>query len=405
MSIAMPSAVKRKVLLASASTLMSYARMPKLLAAAAMRVTVMAPPASPALASRHVSERIPVDGDVRAVRRHLRSLLLADPGRYDWVILCDEDLVTEVARYLGEHWADACFPVPADSEAPTIISGKSAFISACQSAGIAVPTSRICHGVDDALAAAGVIGYPLVLKADFGASGTTVWRIGDERELLAALPRTDGRRFVMQQLLTGEAGVTEMICRAGRPLAIVSSLMRGIDPAPFGPASSRLYRANPEAEALAHRIGALTSFNGFCGFDWMQCGGSDGATFAIEFHPRPTLGFHMARHAGVDFVTAVRDLFDSGATPALVQRRDGQQACHFFPKDLTRALRSRDLTGLWRWVPGVAYNDFPWGDPGLLGALVQRYVAGHRKPSSGHPAKPVRAPMLAPQSTAFHDDL
>lgn len=127
--------------------------------------------------------------------------------------------------------------------------------------------------------------------------------------------------------------------------------MRGIDPEPFGPASSRLYRKNLQAEALAVRLASLTGFHGLCGFDWVQCGGPDGPLYVIEFHPRPTLGFHMAHRAGVDFAIAVRGLLEDATTETLEQPGGREALCLFFPKDLTRAVRTRDIRGLLRWLP------------------------------------------------------
>lgn len=362
--------------------------MPSVLANAGCRVAVLAPQDSAVLASRHVAERLPVVGGVEAVVRRLRTLMQG-PTRFDWVILGDEDMVAAVARRRSEAWAAKCFPVPIDGDAADTISRKTAFVQAAQRAGIAVPASRVCQGAEEAAAAAEDIGFPLLLKANFGASGMTVWRIGDHTELARMLPKAAGQPFTVQALLSGEPGVTEMLCDGRRPLAIVSSLMRGIDPAPFGPASSRLYRKNPQAEALAFRIAALTGFHGFCGFDWLQAG--DGTVHAIEFHARPTLGFHMAHRAGVDFAEAARALLDralsagSSAHPAaepLMQADGGDALCLFFPKDLMRALRRRDIPGMLRWLPGISANDLPWGDPGLLWALLRRYKRGvSRRPA------------------------
>lgn len=392
----------RTVLMVASSNSMSCARMPKLLADASLRVTVMAPPTSPALGSDYVSERLPVDGPRTAIQRRLRSLLTQDPERFDWVILCDEDLISEVGQQLDEPWAARCFPVAA--EAAQIVNHKTAFIAACQDAGIAVPTSRVCEGLDEALIAAHAVGFPLLMKADFGASGTTVWRLNSDTDLVDAMPAAAGRPFVLQQLLVGEAGVTEMLCVDGQPRAIVSSFMRGIDPPPFGPASGRLYRNSPQAEALAVRIAALTGFHGLCGFDWMQCGGPDGKTYVIEFHPRPTLGFHMAGRAGVDFAAAIPALFGRALTETLRQPSGTEVECLFFPKDFNRALRQRDLRGLLRWIPGLSINDFPWRDLGLLRALAHRALRSHGLATLGRRTRPNRPSPAAPPSS-FHGDL
>lgn len=373
---------KSSVLLAAGSSSLCCFRMPSLLANAGCRVSVLAPEESAVLASRYVAKRMPVRGGVNAVVRRLRELLQS-PLQFDWVILGDEDIVAAVARRRSEAWAAKCFPVAVDGDAVHTISRKTAFVQAAQRAGIPVPASRVCHGAEEAVAAAEDIGFPLLLKANFGASGMTVWRIADHAELLRILPRAAGQPFTVQALLRGEAGVTEMVCDGSKPLAIVSSLMRGIDPAPFGPASARLYRQNPQAEAVAIQIAALTGFRGFCGFDWLQT--DDGTVHAIEFHARPTLGFHMAHRAGVDFAEAARRLLDqrayAGSSPdraaePITQAEARDALCLFFPKDFTRALRHRDVRGLLRWLPGITANDLPWRDPGLLWALVRRYGRG-----------------------------
>lgn len=398
------AAQPRTVLLVGASNGMSYARMPQLLAAASLRVAVMAPPGSPAYGSSHVAERFPVPAHAPTVQRRLRGLLTHKAERFARVIVCDEDLLAGIARHLDEPWAARCFPVPVN--AAPMIAGKTGFIAACQTAGIPVPVSRICAHADEALAAAHAIGYPLLVKADFGASGTTVWRVDDKAALVAALPRTAGRSFVLQQLWTdAESGVTEMLCSKGRVLAVVSSVMCGIDPVPFGTASSRRYRRNRVAEAVAARIAALTGFEGLCGFDWLQHGGRDGPLAAIEFHPRPTLGFHMTKRAGVDFAAALQALVEGRPPPRAEQADDREVVALYFPKDLMRALRRRDWRGLARWIPGISVTDVPWRDPGLLRALVGRAIAARRRHAAADPAGPSRLQPTLAQSTAFGDEL
>ena len=322
---------------------------------------------------------MPLDGAGEAVLRRLRSLCPNGVPGFDWVIAGDEEMVALLATRLDEPWARACFPVRADSRSDDAISRKTAFIAACQSAGVPVPMSAVCAGAGEALAASTDIGFPLLLKADFGASGTTVWRIADRAELMRTLPGTADRPFTLQAIVSGESGVTEMLCVDGRPLAVVSSVMRGIDPQPFGPASSRLYRKNAQAEAMALRIAELTGFHGFCGFDWVQSGGPGGPVFAIEFHPRPTLGFHMAHRAGVDFTKAARRLRQGAAAILPGQPGGSETACLFFPKDLMRAVRRRDLRGLLRWFPGACFNDMPWRDPPLAWSFVARYARGRQR--------------------------
>ncbi|MFL6664569.1 MAG: hypothetical protein ACJ8G7_20530 [Rhizobacter sp.] len=361
----------------------------------------MAPRNSPGLASRHVAERFPVDGGTATVRRRLRSLLQARPGRYDRVIFCDEEMIGAIARHLDEPWAAACFPV-APGPAAAMVSRKTAFIAACQRAGIGIPESFVCQRPEEALAAGERIGFPLLLKADFGASGTTVWRVDGSAELIDALPRMARRPFVVQALIVGEAGVTEMLCVRGRAIAVVSSVMQGIEPMPFGTASSRLYRKNPEAEAIAVKLAALTGFHGLCGFDWMRSA-LDGRTHALEFHARPTLGFHMARHAGVDFAKAIAATVGSSDSIAIEQPADLARTCYFFPKDFTRVLAAADVRGLLRWMSGRSINDLPWADPGLLWALAARF--GRARLRWGIVSRPERFDQPARLSTAFGDDL
>ncbi|HEX2540975.1 MAG TPA: hypothetical protein VHM00_07815 [Caldimonas sp.] len=345
--------------------------------------------------------RLLVDGGVRSVRRRLRSLLLDPSEKFDWVILGDEDIVLEVAEFTDKPWAANCFPVPPMGVAQSMMCHKTEFISACRTHGIAVPESRVCGDAKAALTAADELGFPLLMKADFGASGSTVWRLQSTSDLLETMPRAAGRPFVLQAIVRGAAGVTEMLCARGTPLAIVSSLMRGIDPEPFGPASSRLYRKNVAAEAVAVRLAKLTGFHGFCGFDWVQEESGERRLHAIDFHARPTLGFHMAAVAGVDFAAAAHHLVQGG-TDAIASQLDGlEKLCHFFPKGMTLAWRKRDVLGMLRWLPGASCNDLPWTDPGLVAGLARRYWRTRfsaRKMTGS-------AESTLQESTAFRDDL
>jgi hypothetical protein len=380
---------------------MCCAHIPGLLARAGMHVTVLAPAKSPAIASRHARRRLQVDGGVRSVRRRLRALLLDPAERFDGVILGDEDIVLEVAAFIDEPWAAGCFPVPAAGPSRAMVCHKTEFVSACRADGIAVPDSRVCSDARAALTAADELGFPLLMKADFGASGSTVWRLESASQLVEALPRAAGKPFVLQAIVRGEAGVTEMLCARGRPLAIVSSLMRGIDPAPFGPASSRLYRKNAAAEAVAVRLARLTGFHGFCGFDWIQEDRAPHRLHAIDFHARPTLGFHMAARAGVDFAVAARH-WVRGGTDAVASQPDGRdRLCHFFPKAMTLALRQRNVLGVLRWLPGASSNDLPWADAGLLRAFARRYW----RTRVGSARSRGVAESTLQESTAFHDDM
>lgn len=349
------------------------ARMPGVLSAAGLHVTVLAPEKSPALASSHVARRIRSGSDVLSVLKRLRSLIAAR-GAFDFIVIGDEEAMRAVASCSDEPWARRCLPFPPDARAVDIATSKNAFVLACRDACIAVPEFGICETFDDARRTLDRIGVPAVAKAAFGSAGSSVHSIDDVADVACVLSRMDGKPFVVQRRIAGEAGVTEMLCDRGRPIAVASSLMHGIDPAPFGPASAREFIHLPQARALAGDIARLTGFHGFCGFDWIREGGPGGPLRVLEFHHRPTLGIHLARHAGVDFAAALAGLL-AGTSSAEPQQNDAASThCLLFPKDLTRAFRSGDAADLLRWLPGRAKTDFPWTDPGLLWHLAKRFL-------------------------------
>ena len=123
---------------------------------------------------------------------------------------------------------------------------------------------------------AGVLAFALAALAPAPVSALTVTDQTGRTVTLAAPPR---------RIVSLVPGVTEMLCQRGRVLALVSSDMGGIDPPPFGPSSSRLYRRNRAAETLATRLAALTRFEGLCGFDWLQRDGPDGPVAVARAAP------------------------------------------------------------------------------------------------------------------------
>jgi carbamoyl-phosphate synthase large subunit len=100
------------------------------------------------------------------------------------------------------------------------------------SIGIPTPKSRAAHSVEEALAAAREIGYPVMLRAGFSLGGLGSGRIGSEQELqerasdaLAAAPQ-----ILIEEYLTGWKEIEYEIVRdaAGQALAICN--MENFDP-------------------------------------------------------------------------------------------------------------------------------------------------------------------------------
>lgn len=232
--------------------------------------------------------------------------------------------------------------------------------------GLRCPRQTVCDAAGDLFAAAGAIGYPLILKRDFMSGGTGVHGIGNEDELRRLVESLEaGRapearaRFILQERIEGAPAATSFSAVNGRVLASFAYRQVCGQPAPFGPASVVEVIDNRAMIRMTETLAARIGFTGFGGLDFMI--DANGEPFFLEFNGRPTLTTHLGPVMGADLCAAFHAGL-SGGTPAAATR-SRHRFVALFPREWQRDPNSPYLHD--------AYHDVPWNDSGLMRAFTQ----------------------------------
>lgn len=120
------------------------------------------------------------------------------------------------AMALLDHWEGQGAQVLNGAAAMAIDASKARQLALINRLGLAAPATRVVHDVPALLRTAGVIGYPVVVKADVGGAGSGVARFDDADALAAAadaglLPVTANGVWLVQALIRPRGGVSTRI--------------------------------------------------------------------------------------------------------------------------------------------------------------------------------------------------
>lgn len=340
-------------------------RLPSTLQRAGCRLTVFGPPGGHLLRSRHVADFIAASADITQALDQLRDHLRAHPGRYRWILFGDEAGLNAAAERRHEPWLQPCFPVEIDRL--DLILSKAAFAATCQKQCIPFPRTILCNRFEEVEAAAQEVGYPFILKNPLGQGGKGVRKVETPAELPAAFaPWATVQPLLVQQLMTGCLGASEILYDRGQLRCWFASYLDGCWPPPYGPSSIRGVMTHPRMEEILQRLGSMLGYHGFCGIDWFH-DPRDDSLVVLEFNPRPTTSYHLGHFAGVDFARSLRGMLQG---KPVVQRPNGvgrrPQRVYLFPQHLQRCVVAGELGELRHWLPFAAAHDVPWDEPWIL---------------------------------------
>ncbi|HEX8389616.1 MAG TPA: alpha-L-glutamate ligase [Sphingomonas sp.] len=115
-----------------------------------------------------------------------------------------------------DHWRRAGAAVVNGPEVLAVDSSKARQLSLIAGLGLAIPATRVVHRAADVAAAAGAIGFPLVVKANIGGSGAGIVRfdnMGELRAVVAAgdLPRSVDGVLLVQEYVPARGGAITRI--------------------------------------------------------------------------------------------------------------------------------------------------------------------------------------------------
>ena len=302
-------------------------------------------------ASRYVAERI-VHPDPYADPEAMVDCIVGAVDRWgvDLVIPVTDELLLPLANARDRLGRGVLAAPDLDVLAGT--TDKARTLDHAITLGIPVPAGAVVRTVEEALAAAGDLGWPVVLKPRssrrYGGDGSVErFRVtyaidaGDLRRRMADL---EGRTEVLlQRHVPGEGHGVELLLHEGRPLAAFQHRRLREVPVSGGPSSLR------EAIALDPQLlewsSALLSGLGWTGLAMVEFKVGAGGPALMEVNGRIWGSLPLAVRAGMDFPAKLVDLYLDGPPPP-------------GPIDTTYrvGVRSRDLERELVWIGGALRN-------------------------------------------------
>ncbi|MCX7066281.1 MAG: ATP-grasp domain-containing protein [Methylococcales bacterium] len=359
------------LLVASGIDATGLARFPYLLYKAGCRVTLLSPPGLAVNRSRFVACHLPTSNELEASALHLKEVLSTQNPPFTHVLIGDEPILIALAEHQGEAWLDSFFPVDHRSKAVEIILSKHTFYDEMVGAGLYMPYSKICQGWIEVEEAVKRAGYPVILKASHGSTGSAVHKVHDSSELKPCYTdlAANDEPLLVQQFCEGALGATDVLYDHGVPVCWQSSYKPESWPTPLSASSARIMMEHPDIEHIISEVGRITGFHGFAAVDWIQETSSDRICM-LELNPRPTPSYHLDRHSGISFSHSFNQLL-SGQRTITPPKPVSQPAplIKLFPQSLYWAIDNKSFRGFI-----LCWNDAPWYDPLLLAAYLRRVL-------------------------------
>jgi predicted ATP-grasp superfamily ATP-dependent carboligase len=341
-----------------------------LLSAVGCAVTLLAPKRLAIARSRFVKRPIADCQSLQEVVACLRQQIEGE--EYAAVILGDEIVLHEVAKLSDQVWARRCLPVDPACLAVTLSKHEFARMASLRS--VPTPKEYLCADLENAVAAARELQFPLVLKQASGFSGQGVRRVDDEAQLRAVWLELGGGSLAVQEFLPGRVGSTDILFAQGRPLAWTCNYTVRAWPTDFTSSCVREWADLPFIEPWLEEIGKLTGFTGFAGIDWIHEPRS-GAFHVIELNPRPTPGLYLGEKVGVNFAEAFVGALAGRAT-IIRPHRAARPLAVMFPQAVFWGVDHKDFRTILQ-----ALRDVPVRDPWLALALLRRVLTHYLPPS------------------------
>ena len=278
---------------------------------------------SPGFSSRFASGQVLYPAPERWPERAVEVLRAAaiDHG-VDLVIPVTDEIVLPLSRARDRFDGVSALALP-DAHALALTGDKLATLELARSLGVPTPRTVLVTTVDEALEAAGELGWPVVLKPQSsrvygGAHGIRSFGVGyaaDPAGLAQEMQQFVGRCAVLlQEYGAGEAHGVELLLVDGRPLAAFQH--RRIHEVPLTGGASALRESVPLSAALYRHSVRLLSEMGWTGLAMVEFKvGNDGPKL-MEINGRIWGSLPLAVKSGMDFPARLADLYLGGHVPA-----------------------------------------------------------------------------------------
>lgn len=370
------------LMVSTASQWLGPARMARSLAKADFEVSLLAPADSLAAKSRFVSRH-------RILSAHaipmewLHALIAAiDEASPRILVPCDEMAIRLLFALVLEPPRDlpSATRLPLAALIQTSL-GDPAFYQtsidktllppAAEALGVRVPRYALANGIDQAIACAAELGYPLVLKRRFGFAGEGVAIVADADDLVAQSRMLLGpdpldlgqrlpQRLLVQAFIPGAYHSQALAVWRGSPLAGFGWERKVATMACKGQTAVLRFVRSLETRDFSEALCKAFGISGFCNVQFvLDCSGQ---AHLLEINRRIVTHMHVGERIGVDLAAALaRRRRGLPAATRAPQLTEGQSVA-IFPREW---LRDPDSPYL-RECPA----DVPWDEPELIKAML-----------------------------------
>ena len=269
------------------------------------------------------------------------------------------------------------------------LASKATMISRLDAAGVRVPRWREAPDLASAQEAAAELGWPVVLKSDYGSGGRGVRPVGDTGDLRQAwtqleqawhrgeaqLPAGARRpmRVLVQEYVSGHDVDLSAFFRGGQ--LVHFTYARAIETlTDRGASSLRHYRptavVGPSAVDELTAIGHALGLDGFANISARESGDGGSRTY-FEVDARPNLWAHVGAQVGDDPVARLRRWFATGEVDLGPTVAPG----HLDPSGCWVRMAHRSSRGQVLRNADGALTSMPWGTPDaalVLGSTLLR---------------------------------
>jgi hypothetical protein len=357
------------------------ARMPYELRRAGFSVSLLAPRGALATSTEHL-DRLGMFPEPMSFRDWVHALIAAVRNAAPVMILPGDDLALRALLQLvieppaglradvRDELAAIIRASLGDPSRCLDVVDKSRLLEAARTFGVAVADGGGGSSVDEAIAIAGRIGYPVIVRPSFGTSGRGTMRCDGADALRVAIREmpppsgwhpADTRRFVVQRWLDGEVVTRASLAWHGREIAGVTRGRLETHPSPFGPASVVEFVGLPQVAQATRALFTALEVHGFAGTQFVLEGDTP---HLVKINRRMLPATHGGRLVGVDlahaFAAAYRGQAWSG--PDDLAPGAGPRFA-LFPQEWHRDPHSA-------WLSTLAV-DAPWHDARLFRAMLQ----------------------------------
>lgn len=201
-------------------------------------------------------------------------------------------------------------------------------------AGVDVPETAHPSSVDEAIAEAERIGFPVVVKLHRSNGGKGVFAASDADTVGRAFSKTEARSVdgsgvtaFIQRFVRGTVVGACFIAKDGATDVVFGERYLRTKDGGFGTSTYRRPERSEALDIATHRLVGATTWTGLGHFDFVEEEGT-GRLFFLEANPRPWGAIHLAYVNGVDFPAAALGLALTSDPGALSTGAKAQRDIH-----------------------------------------------------------------------------